>query len=207
MNVRIGGKTLPDLVRLNIAEAYRFFDALDLTPEESAIADKVLVEIRQRLKFLNDVGLNYLSLDRSADTYSAVETIKTRPGSKTMGLDPKTHRLFLPAVEYKAADPAAPKARPTPTPYFDLRSEIATAAERQESETAENSRDRLRVGLEDSVRHHLKPLRHAWVQVAEGEVALNGQTLKAGDGAALSQEEAVDLVSAKPAQVLIFDLN
>lgn len=59
----------------------------------------------------------------------------------------------------------------------------------------------------DSVRHHLKPLRHAWVQVAEGEVALNGQTLKAGDGAALSQEEAVDLVSAKPAKVLIFDLN
>ena len=50
------------------------------------------------------------------DTYSPVETIKTRPGSKTMGLDPKTHRLFLPAVEYKAADPAAPKARPTPVP-------------------------------------------------------------------------------------------
>ena len=54
--------------------------------------------------------------DPAPDTYSPVETIKTRPGSKTMGLDPKTHHLFLPAVEYKAADAGAPKARPTPVP-------------------------------------------------------------------------------------------
>lgn len=47
----------------------------------------------------------------SADKYTAAETVKTRVGSKTMALDPKTHRLFLPAVEYKAGG-----ARPTPVP-------------------------------------------------------------------------------------------
>jgi DNA-binding beta-propeller fold protein YncE len=66
----------------------------------------------------NSCGDGTVSVFRqeSPDTYSPVETIKTRPGSKTMGLDPKTHRLFLPAVEYKAADAGAPKARPTPVP-------------------------------------------------------------------------------------------
>ncbi len=62
--VRVGGKNLADVVRMNIAEAQTFFDGLELSPEESAIADKILVEIRQRLKFLNDVGLDYLTLDR-----------------------------------------------------------------------------------------------------------------------------------------------
>ncbi|HTK77939.1 MAG TPA: YncE family protein [Gemmataceae bacterium] len=66
----------------------------------------------------NSCGDGTVSVFRqdSPDTYSPMATIKTRPGSKTMGLDPKTHRLFLPAVEYKAAEPGAPKARPTPVP-------------------------------------------------------------------------------------------
>ena len=49
----------------------------------------------------------------SADKYTVVETIKTRTGSKTMGLDPKTHRLFIPGAEYK---PAMATARPTMVP-------------------------------------------------------------------------------------------
>jgi redox-sensitive bicupin YhaK (pirin superfamily) len=57
------------------------------------------------------------------------------------------------------------------------------------------------------VTHRLKPGRHAWVHVAEGEVTLNGQTLKGGDAASLSGESAVQLTGAKPAQVLLFDLN
>jgi DNA-binding beta-propeller fold protein YncE len=48
------------------------------------------------------------------DKYSTVQTIKTRPGAKTMALDRKTHKLFLPAVDYKAAD--KPGGRPTPVP-------------------------------------------------------------------------------------------
>jgi DNA-binding beta-propeller fold protein YncE len=50
------------------------------------------------------------------DQYAAAETVKTRVGSKTMALDPKTHRLFIPAAEYKAADAGAPRARPTMVP-------------------------------------------------------------------------------------------
>jgi quercetin 2,3-dioxygenase len=64
---------------------------------------------------------------------------------------------------------------------------------------------RLEPGNEAS--HALKPDRHAWVHVAEGEVKLNGDTLKAGDAAALSGEPKVQLVAAKPSQVLLFDLN
>ena len=59
----------------------------------------------------------------------------------------------------------------------------------------------------DAVEHRLAPQRHAWVHVAEGEVNLNGQVLKAGDAAALSNETAVSLKAAQPAQVLLFDLN
>jgi len=55
--------------------------------------------------------------------------------------------------------------------------------------------------------HTLKPDRHAWLQVAEGEVKLNDDTLKAGDGVAVSGELQVQLVAEKPSQVLLFDLN
>jgi excinuclease ABC subunit A len=87
--VRVGGRNLADVVRMNIAEAYEFFDALALSPEETAIADKILVEIRQRLKFLNDVGLDYLTLDRLASTLSGGEAqriqLATSLGSRLVG--------------------------------------------------------------------------------------------------------------------------
>ena len=89
LNIRIGEKTIADIVRLNIAEAYEFFQSLELTPEESAIADKILVEIRQRLKFLNDVGLEYLTLDRLSSTLSGGEAqriqLATCLGSRLVG--------------------------------------------------------------------------------------------------------------------------
>jgi redox-sensitive bicupin YhaK (pirin superfamily) len=59
----------------------------------------------------------------------------------------------------------------------------------------------------ESVTHQLKPDRHAWVHVAEGNVELNGRELRAGDGAALSEEAAVELRGRDGAQVLLFDLN
>ena len=57
-----------------------------------------------------------------------------------------------------------------------------------------------------SVTHELKPGRHGWVQVARGEIDLNGQKLSAGDGAAISDEASVT-ISGKGAEVLLFDLN
>jgi excinuclease ABC subunit A len=87
--VRVSGKNLAEVVRMNIAEAQRFFDSLELTAEESAIADKILIEIRQRLKFLNDVGLDYLTLDRLASTLSGGEAqriqLATCLGSRLVG--------------------------------------------------------------------------------------------------------------------------
>jgi excinuclease ABC subunit A len=87
--VRVGGKNLADVVRMNIAEAYEFFQTLHLSPEEAGIADKVLVEIRQRLKFLNDVGLEYLTLDRLSATLSGGEAqriqLATSLGSRLVG--------------------------------------------------------------------------------------------------------------------------
>jgi excinuclease ABC subunit A len=87
--VTVGGKNLADVARMNIAEAAQFFDALALAPEETAIADRILVEIRQRLKFLNDVGLEYLTLDRLSSTLSGGEAqriqLATSLGSRLVG--------------------------------------------------------------------------------------------------------------------------
>src|SRR5206468_8436329 len=87
--VRIAGKSIAEVVRMNIAEALAFSETLELSPEESAIAEKVLVEIRQRLKFLNDVGLEYLTLDRLSSTLSGGEAqriqLATCLGSRLVG--------------------------------------------------------------------------------------------------------------------------
>jgi excinuclease ABC subunit A len=87
--VKVSDKNLAEIVRMNIAEAQQFFETLDLSPEERGIADKILVEIRQRLKFLNDVGLDYLTLDRLASTLSGGEAqriqLATSLGSRLVG--------------------------------------------------------------------------------------------------------------------------
>jgi excinuclease ABC subunit A len=89
LNVKVSGKTLADVSKFNIAEAYEFFGALTLTPEEKVVSDKLLVEIQQRLKFLNDVGLDYLTLDRLSMTLSGGEAqriqLATCLGSRLVG--------------------------------------------------------------------------------------------------------------------------
>jgi redox-sensitive bicupin YhaK (pirin superfamily) len=59
----------------------------------------------------------------------------------------------------------------------------------------------------DAVTHELRPGRHAWVHVAEGEVELNGQKLSSGDAAAVSDETLLKLKAGTNSQVLLFDLN
>jgi redox-sensitive bicupin YhaK (pirin superfamily) len=58
----------------------------------------------------------------------------------------------------------------------------------------------------DSVKHELKPDRHAYVQVARGSVQLNGKELAEGDGAAISAEKSLELTGVNDAEVLLFDL-
>jgi redox-sensitive bicupin YhaK (pirin superfamily) len=59
----------------------------------------------------------------------------------------------------------------------------------------------------DSVTHPLQPDRHAWIQVTRGDVMLNGQLLRAGDGAAVSDEEKLEIEAKENAEVLVFDLG
>jgi quercetin 2,3-dioxygenase len=62
------------------------------------------------------------------------------------------------------------------------------------------------LGAGESVKHALKPERHAYVQVARGSVTLNGQKLGEGDGAAISTEKTMEISGVKHAEVLLFDL-
>ncbi len=87
--VRVSGLNLAEVVRMNIGAANEFFASLELSPEERGIADKILLEIRQRLRFLNDVGLDYLTLDRLSATLSGGEAqriqLATCLGSRLAG--------------------------------------------------------------------------------------------------------------------------
>src|SRR6516162_4491901 len=74
---------------MTVEEATKFFAELQFTREEADIAERLLVEIRDRLRFLNDVGLEYLSLDRLASTLSGGEAqriqLATSLGSRLVG--------------------------------------------------------------------------------------------------------------------------
>ena len=74
--------TLPDIAQMSIAEALTFFHQLQLAGQKAQIAEKVLKEIRDRLMFLVNVGLNYLTLARSAETLSGGEAQRIRLASQ-----------------------------------------------------------------------------------------------------------------------------
>ncbi|MCM3881773.1 MAG: excinuclease ABC subunit UvrA [Vicinamibacterales bacterium] len=73
-DVKVGGRTIDQVSSDTVREAERFFTSLELTEKELAIGHKVLQEILKRLKFLSDVGLDYLSLDRLSSTLSGGES-------------------------------------------------------------------------------------------------------------------------------------
>lgn len=80
--VRLGGKTLPEVGRLTIAEADAFFAQLTLSKSEAIIAQGALREVQARLRFLRNVGLDYLSLDRKGPSLSGGETQRIRLASQ-----------------------------------------------------------------------------------------------------------------------------
>ena len=88
-DVRIADRTIDCVAALTVREAQAFFANLDLSTKEAAIADKVLKEIRRRLSFLGDVGLDYLTLDRLSSTLSGGEAqrinLATSLGSALVG--------------------------------------------------------------------------------------------------------------------------
>jgi excinuclease ABC subunit A len=108
--VKIKGRNICEICALTVEDALRFFEQVELSPQEADIADKLLQEIRERLRFLNDVGLEYLTLDRLSSTLSGGEAqriqLATSLGSRlvgtlyvldepSIGLHPRdTHRLI-----------------------------------------------------------------------------------------------------------------
>jgi excinuclease ABC subunit A len=87
--VKIDGKNICQVCSMTVEEAARFFAHLALSPQQAAIAEKLLVELQERLRFLNEVGLEYLTLDRLASTLSGGEAqriqLATSLGSRLVG--------------------------------------------------------------------------------------------------------------------------
>ena len=88
--VTIGGKNIIEFTELSISKAIEFIDSLELTEKQHMIADMIIKEIKQRLSFLASVGLDYLTLSRSAGTLSGGESqrirLATQIGSSLMGV-------------------------------------------------------------------------------------------------------------------------
>lgn len=87
--VKIGGKSVPELVEMPVSELKEFFDHLELTPEQGKIAERILPDIKNRLEFLLEVGLGYLTLNRLSSTLSGGESqrinLATSLGSALVG--------------------------------------------------------------------------------------------------------------------------
>ena len=87
--VKIDGKNICQVCSMTVEEAARFFGQLKLSTEQAAIAEKLLIELQERLRFLNEVGLEYLTLDRLASTLSGGEAqriqLATSLGSRLVG--------------------------------------------------------------------------------------------------------------------------
>ena len=88
--VTIGGRNIHELTKLSVAAALDFLDALELTEVEQLIGARIVKEIRERLTFLADVGVGYLTLDRAASTLSGGEAqrlrLATQIGSQLVGV-------------------------------------------------------------------------------------------------------------------------
>lgn len=89
LNVKVGGKNISEIVSMTVGELSRFFDGLSLDEHDAKTAERVLLEIRNRLKYLMDVGLHYLTLDRMSVTLSGGESqrinLSTSLGSNLVG--------------------------------------------------------------------------------------------------------------------------
>jgi len=102
---KLKDKTILDVCKMTIEEAYKFFSSLSLSKVETKIAEDLLQEINKRLKFLLDVGLDYLCLDRTAPSLSGGESQRVRLASQIgSGLVGTTYVLDEPSIGLHAQD-------------------------------------------------------------------------------------------------------
>ena len=114
-HVRVGGRALPDITAGSVGETLRFFASLKLSGWRAEVADRIVREIRNRLGFLADVGLDYLTLDRSAETLSGGEAQRIRLANQigsglvgvmyildepSIGLHQRDHRRLLDTLRH-----------------------------------------------------------------------------------------------------------
>jgi len=112
--VKLAGRSLPDLTEMTIGDAAEFLAKLELNATQAHIAEEVLKEVRGRLKFLTDVGLHYLTLDRTAPTLSGGESQRIRLASQigaglvgvlyildepSIGLHPRDNAMLLESLK------------------------------------------------------------------------------------------------------------
>ncbi|MGH8620894.1 MAG: excinuclease ABC subunit UvrA [Burkholderiales bacterium] len=106
-HVTVAGRAIFELSALTLAQASRFFETLALAGNRQAIAEKIVKEILTRITFLNNVGLDYLSLDRSAETLSGGEAQRIRLASQIgSGLTGVMYVLDEPSVGLHQRDNA-----------------------------------------------------------------------------------------------------
>lgn len=111
----IQGKRISTVTAMTVANCLRFFETIHLSPQEALIAEELLKEIRQRLKFLMEVGLHYLALDRTAPTLSGGEAQRVRLASQigcglvgityvldepSIGLHPRDNRKLIETLKH-----------------------------------------------------------------------------------------------------------
>jgi len=89
-SVTVAGKNIPEVVEMPIKTSYKFFESLELSERDQFIGHEVLKEIKERLKFLKDVGLDYITLERSSGSLSGGEAqrirLATQIGSRLVGV-------------------------------------------------------------------------------------------------------------------------
>jgi excinuclease ABC subunit A len=80
--VRVGGKNIAEISEMSVTEALEFFNGLKLSKRDNLLSEKIVMEIKNRLGFLNDVGLNYLTLNRAGRTLAGGESQRIRLASQ-----------------------------------------------------------------------------------------------------------------------------